>query len=255
MCLGSSFQVMWVEASFPTEAYTIGPAVCLWMYVCLCFCVYICMCVHTCFYMSLSIWVCVCIGMCVCVKMCVYVSLCIYVCPYAGVYCMYICVYVCLCISVCMYWIYVLVSSTAGLYPPVASCDIPQVVTTKKVSRHCQIFPGRQHYSSWESLGHNSIEQLCLQFLSGWQPPVNKKKLGKSPVQKLEPKGFQVLKVLRRSPISENAHPSLLPGAQIPRNAVKIGSRKTFAEHVAGFFFWSREPVSMIKVAQKERPS
>lgn len=50
------------------------------------------------------------------------------------------------------------------------------------------------------------------------------------------------------------AHPFFLPGAHILRHGAKIGPQTAFAEHVAAFF-GSREPVSMMKVAQKERPS
>lgn len=50
------------------------------------------------------------------------------------------------------------------------------------------------------------------------------------------------------------AHSSFLLGAQILRNAAKIGPQTAFAEHAAAFF-GLREPVSMMKVAQKERPS
>jgi hypothetical protein len=50
------------------------------------------------------------------------------------------------------------------------------------------------------------------------------------------------------------AHPSFLLRVQISRNAAKIGPQTAFAEHAAAFF-GPREPVSMMKVAQKERPS
>jgi type IV secretory pathway VirB3-like protein len=66
--------------------------------------------------------------------------------------------------------------------------------------------------------------------------------------------GLQVLGFKKMPNFLGTTRPSSLLGVQIPRNVAKIGSRTAFAEHVA-VFFWSREPVSMMKVAQKERPS
>lgn len=77
-------------------------------------------------------------------------------------------------------------------------------------------------------------------------------------LQKLKAKGWMISPPSPEGRCRKNflgtAHPSFLLGVQISRNAAKIGPQTAFAEHAAAFF-GPREPVSMMKVAQKERPS